>query len=76
MKEVLNMINAPDKENVLDSAVGKAIVGAIRNPFDKQVCTNCSLCGSKGAIKYYCGKSRNAVSANGGCSSFKAKAEE
>lgn len=66
------MINN-DNDSILDSVVAKAIVGAVRNPFDKKVCANCKNCAAKGDIKFYCGFGRTPVSSEGSCDKFKGK---
>lgn len=63
------MINN-DNDSVLDSVVAKAIVGAIRNPFDKKICSNCKNCSAKGEVKYFCGVGRSPVASDGSCSKF------
>lgn len=67
------MINNTENESILNTTVGKAIVGAIRNPLDKKMCANCSQCGAKGDAKFYCGALRKPVSSSGGCDRFKVK---
>ena len=67
------MINNTKDDQLLDSTVVKAMATAIHNPFDKKICGNCKLCSAKGEIKFYCGDSRSAVHAEGGCDKFKPK---
>lgn len=66
------MINN-DNNSVLDNVVAKAIVGAIRNPFDKKICSNCKNCSTKGDIKFFCGSGRTPVASDGSCSKFVSK---
>lgn len=66
------MINN-NNESIIDNTVVKAMVGAIRNPFDKKICANCKNCGAKGDMKFYCGFGRTQVSSDGSCDHFKEK---